>query len=64
MADPRREAHIEMMAHAGRELAKQWGHPEWSESWSRLVAETLLDAHEKIDSVLQSAEVDRTAIGQ
>jgi hypothetical protein len=51
-SDPRREARVEMMAHAGRELAKHWGHPEWSESWSRLVAEALLDALAKIDAVL------------
>lgn len=55
MNDPRREARIEMMAHAGRELAIQWGHQPWSESWSRLVAETLLAAAEEIDRVLEEA---------
>ena len=52
-ADPRREARIETMAHAGRELAKQWGHPDWSECWSRQVAEAMLDAKERIDAVLE-----------
>lgn len=38
-----REAALENMAHAGQALAVRWGHQPWSDSWARLVAETLLE---------------------
>jgi hypothetical protein len=37
-----REGLIENMAQAGQMLARQWGHPPWSDSWAREVATTLL----------------------
>lgn len=43
------------MAHAGKELAAQWGHQPWSNSWAELVAATMLDAAEQIQQVLESA---------
>jgi hypothetical protein len=54
-AELKREAQIVAMQHAGRELAVQWGHQPWSESWARLVAETLLDASEAVERVLEAA---------
>jgi hypothetical protein len=35
---------IDAMAKAGQRLAVKWGHQPWSDSWARLVAETLLAA--------------------
>lgn len=32
---------------AGQALATNWGHPAWSDSWARLVAETVLRAAEE-----------------
>lgn len=39
-----RVAVLPAMAAAGQRLAVHWGHPPWSDSWARLVAETLIDA--------------------
>lgn len=40
----RRENQLAAMAEAGQKLAIQWGHQPWSDSWARLVAETLDEA--------------------
>lgn len=39
-----RENRLVAMAEAGQKLAVQWGHPPWSDSWARQVAETLDNA--------------------
>lgn len=38
------EAQLQEMARAGQRLAVHWGHEPWSDSWARLVAETMLGA--------------------
>ena len=50
--DMRRELRLELMADAGKKLAVRWGHQPWSDSWARLVAETLLSAAEKAEDIL------------
>lgn len=39
-----RENQLAAMAEAGQKLAVRWGHQPWSDSWARLVAETLDEA--------------------
>jgi hypothetical protein len=43
------DAIVDAMAHAGQQLAIQWGHAPWSDSWAKQVAETLLEALESTD---------------
>lgn len=40
---------VAAMADAGQELAVQWGHQPWSDSWAKLVAQTMLEALESTD---------------
>ena len=38
---------VQAGADAAKALAAHWGHAEWSDSWARLVSETVLHAAKK-----------------
>lgn len=40
---------VAAMADAGQKLAVHWGHQPWSDSWAKLVAQTMLRALESTD---------------
>lgn len=42
-----RATQVEAAASAAQSLAVHWGHPAWTDSWARTVAETVLRAAEE-----------------
>jgi hypothetical protein len=42
---------IQRMAQAGQNLAQDWGHPAWSNSWAETVALAMYAAYESVPEI-------------